>query len=306
MASFPEDRYLVVVGGPTASGKTSLGIELAQHFHTEIISADSRQFYRELNIGVAKPGQTELNAAPHHFINSISISDYYSAGVYEKEVLTLLNELFKKHRVVIMVGGSGLFINAVLHGFHEDVKDDGTVRTELEDLLEKEGLEYLHNILKTIDPEYFEVVDLNNPQRVMRAIELVKLTGKKHSERTQRELTKRPFKAIEVAIDHEREELYSRINKRVDQMMEEGLLDEVRALVPFKDLNSLQTVGYSELFSYLEGDLSLEDAVSKIKQNTRRYAKRQLTWFRNKSNSVWFKPGELTSVAAYIEGQMET
>lgn len=301
MSDHVTNKYLVVVGGPTASGKTSLAIQLANHYNTEIISADSRQFYKELNIGVATPSTEELQAAPHHFIGQISIHDYFSAGMFEREVIALLDKLFQIRDVVIMVGGSGLFIQAVLDGFHATPKDDGTIRKEVEMVFQKEGLAGLQSKLKSIDPEYFTTIDQSNPQRLMRAIERVLLTGKIHKDQTQKPRKKRSFKAIEIAIDHPRELLYDRINQRVDVMMKLGLLNEVKSLAEFQSLNSLQTVGYSELFDHLNGNCSLEEAIEKIKQNTRRYAKRQITWFKNKSNTVWFAPDKLDQVIPHID-----
>ena len=283
-------KKLIVIGGPTASGKTSLAIDLALKLKTEIISADSRQFYKELNIGVARPSVEELNAVPHHFIAHRSVEEEYSAGQLARDALVKINELFRTKDYVVLVGGSGLFINAVTKGFHEDVKDDGALRKELELLFKNEGLEGLQVKLKAIDPEAYEIIDIQNPQRLQRAIERVVLSGKTHNELRQSDLEERQFEVHEFGIDWPREELYNRINRRVDIMMESGLLDEVKSVLNFKDLNALKTVGYKEVFDYLEGACSLEEAVEKIKQNTRRYAKRQLTWFRNKTGTIWVNP----------------
>jgi tRNA dimethylallyltransferase len=297
----PSTKYLVVVGGPTASGKTHVGIEIAKHFKTEIISADSRQFYKELNIGVAKPSGEELEAIPHHFIGHRSIHDYYSAGEFERDVMSKLDLLFKKHDTVVMVGGSGLFINAVLHGFHPAPKDDGSIRKEIETLYNTQGVSALVEKLEILDPENVNAIDKQNPQRLMRAIERVMLTGKTQAEQTKPARAKRPFSIIEIAIDHPRSVLYERVNKRVDQMIQQGLLDEVKDLAPFKHLNALHAVGYSELFEHLEGEVSLETAIEKIKQNTRRYAKRQVTWFKNKSESKWFAPDSFDDIVDFVE-----
>ena len=283
-------KKLIVIGGPTASGKTSLAIELALKLNTEIISADSRQFYKELNIGVARPSVEELNAVPHHFIAHRSVEEEYSAGQFSRDALVKINELFQKKDDVVLVGGSGLFINAVTKGFHEDVKDDGVIREELELLFKNEGLEGLQAKLKAIDQEAYEIIDIQNPQRLQRAIERVLLSGKTHNELRQSDLEERQFEVLEFAIDWPREELYKRINDRVDIMMESGLLNEVKSVLKYKDLNALKTVGYKEIVEYLEGECSLEEAVEKIKQNTRRYAKRQLTWFRNKTGTIWVDP----------------
>ena len=295
-------KTLIVVGGPTASGKTSLGISLANHFKTEILSADSRQFYKELNIGVARPTPAELALAKHHFIAHKSIHDYYSAGEYERDAINLLKTLFEKRDYVVMVGGSGLFINAVLHGFHPAPKDDGTVRKKIDDLHANTGISGLVERLTELDPEYVQVIDIHNPQRLMRALERVMLSGKTHKELTEPIRAQRSFNILEIAISHDREALYERINQRVDLMMQDGLLDEVKSLAEFKHLNALKTVGYSELFSHLNGEKTLEEAIDKIKQNTRRYAKRQNTWFKNKSYSVWFKGDEFDKVVAFVDG----
>jgi len=296
------NKTLIVVGGPTASGKTALGISIAQHFNTDIVSADSRQFYSELNIGVARPSEGELSAIKHHFIAHKSIHDYYSAGEFERDAIKVLNKIFVTNDYAVMVGGSGLFINAVLHGFHEAPKDDGSVRKAADQLYKREGIDGLVKRLTSVDPDHAAVIDRQNPQRLMRAIERVEISGKTHQQLTQNEITKRAFNIVEIAIEDERKALYERINQRVDQMMEMGLLKEVKSLVPYKDLNALKTVGYAELFEYLDGELTLEEAVEKIKQNTRRYAKRQITWFKNKTESVWIPRDAFDKVVAFIEG----
>lgn len=295
---------MIVVGGPTASGKTGLAIELAKHFHTEIISADSRQFYKELAIGVARPSKAELAAAKHHFIGHKSIHDYYSAGEYERDAIELLDSLFQEHDVVVMVGGSGLFINAVLHGFHESPKDDGSIRKSIEETYKNSGLDALISQLQSLDPDHYEVIDKQNPQRVMRSLERILVSGKTIQQQTKSKRKERPFTYTEIAIDHPRESLYERINQRVDLMMEDGLLNEVQSLLSYKHLNALQSVGYSELFAHLDGDMSLDEATDKIKQNTRRYAKRQMTWFRNKTGTVWFKPGDFEEVIAFVDREL--
>ena len=301
MPDKPQNKQLIVVGGPTASGKTKLAIQLANHYKTEILSADSRQFYKELDIGVAKPTTEELSAAQHHFIGHKSIHDYYSAGEFERDAIALLDALFQINDVVILVGGSGLFIQAVIDGFHASPKDDGTIRKKVEALYLDKGIDGLRNELKDLDLKYYETMDQSNPQRLMRAIERVHLTGKTHQNQTQIPRKLRDFNTIEIAIQHPREKLYNRIKRRVDAMMEQGLLEEVKSLTAFQGLNSLQTVGYSELFEHLNGTYSLDEAIEKVKQNTRRYAKRQITWFKNKTNSTWFATDDLDNIIAHIE-----
>ncbi|MFT4522876.1 MAG: tRNA dimethylallyltransferase [Bacteroidia bacterium] len=287
----PISKQLLVVGGATASGKTSLAIALAGRLNTEIISADSRQFYKELNIGVARPSAEELALVPHHFISSRSITEPYSAGKYALDALAKIDELFAKADHVVLVGGSGLFIEAVTHGFHEqEAKDSTNIRKELQDLHQEEGIEALQNILKGMDPSHYKMLDTKNPHRLMRAIERVRVTGKTHLEQVEPPLVNRPFKTNYVAIEWPRADLYDRINQRVDVMMKKGLLDEVKSVYAHRDQNALKTVGYKELFDYMDGIYTLPEAIDKIKQNTRRYAKRQLTWFKNKTTARWYNP----------------
>ncbi|RZA01398.1 MAG: tRNA (adenosine(37)-N6)-dimethylallyltransferase MiaA [Sphingobacteriaceae bacterium] len=280
---------LIVIAGPTAIGKTAAAIQLAQHFNTVILSADSRQFFKEMSIGTAKPNAEELAAAPHYFINSHSISEAFSVGDFEKQGLELLDELFKAHDIIIMVGGSGLYVKAICEGFdHIPDADDG-VREKLNAELEEKGLAHLQEKLKQADPDYYNEVDINNPQRVIRALEVFESTGKPFSSYRVANTNTRPFNIIKIALDMPRELLYSRINRRVDIMMEQGLLDEVKSLLPYRHLNALNTVGYSEVFDYLDGKVDLDTAIDKIKQNTRRFAKRQLTWFRKDKDFHWFE-----------------
>lgn len=296
-----KENILIVVAGPTAIGKTDLGIEIARHYNTEIISADSRQFFREMSIGTAKPSPAELNIVEHHFINSHSIHDEISVGSYEKEALALLENLFKKHPVVVMVGGSGLYINAIINGFDNlpDVKEE--IRTQLNQRLITEGITPLQKELQEIDPKYFAEVDINNPQRIIRALEVYYSTGKPFSSYRTGEKKKRPFKTILIGLNSDREKLYNRINQRVDLMIEKGLLDEVESLYNSRHLNSLNTVGYSEIFDYLDNKISLEQAIENIKQNTRRFAKRQITWFKKTENLKWFEPEQKDNVFNYLD-----
>ena len=282
-------KHLIIIGGPTASGKTALAIRLAQHFSTEIISADSRQFYREMSIGTAKPSDTELNFVKHHFINNISIQDAYSVGAFEKEAMEVLNDIFKKNDIAIMVGGTGLYIRAVCEGLDEFPEVPLSIRQEFENLLEKEGIEFLQKKLQEVDSEYFMQSDIHNPMRLIRALSVWKASNKPFSSFKKGVKTERFFEPIYIYLDVPRAELYERINKRVDNMMAEGLLDEVKKLYEFKNLIALQTVGYSELFDYLDGKMMLDEAVDKIKQHSRNYAKRQMTWFRKDAHWQQFE-----------------
>ena len=281
-------NYLINIVGPTAIGKTSLAIQLANKFNTEIISADSRQFYKEMRIGTAVPSAEELQAAKHHFIQHISIKDNYNVGDFESEAIKKLDELFKNNKIVIMVGGSGLYTKSVLEGLDYFPEVSLEIRQELNLKLEKEGLDSLQQQLHKLDPDYYKIVDLENPHRVIRALEVCISSGKPYSSYLNQPKKKRNFTAISIGLSAEREIIYDRINRRVDLMITEGLLDEAKALFPKRELNALNTVGYKELFSYLEGKDSLETAVSEIKKNTRRFAKRQLTWFRKDQEINWF------------------
>jgi tRNA dimethylallyltransferase len=294
------NKTLVVIVGPTAIGKTALAISLARHFSAEIISADSRQFFKEMEIGTAKPSVEELAAAPHHFVNSHSIQDLFSTGDFEIQAIDLINQLFKKHDLLIMVGGSGLYINAICNGLDDLPETDLAIREKLNQQLANEGLESIKKQLSEYDPEYYNKVDQANPQRMIRGLEFYLSTGTKLSAHLTNSKKVRPFNIIKIGLNMDRAELYNRINRRVDKMMESGLLEEVKGLVPFRKYNALNTVGYSELFAYLDAELTLQEAVEKIKQNTRRFAKRQLTWFRRDDSTVWFEPGQDHAVINYV------
>ena len=281
-------KYLISIIGPTAIGKTALSINLAQQFETEIISADSRQFFKEMQIGTAAPSSTELAAAKHHFIHHKSIKDNYNVGAFEKDALKCLEELFKEKDVVIMVGGSGLYVDAVTKGLDFFPEVDSSIREKLNHALEAKGLKQLQDQLKTLDPISFTTIAIDNPHRVIRALEICIGTGKPYSSFLNKEKEKRNFKTISIGLTAERELIYQRINQRVDIMMQSGLLEEVKKLLDCKDLNALNTVGYKELFNYLSGEWDLEFAISEIKKNTRRFAKRQLTWFKKNENTLWF------------------
>tara|TARA_B100001109_G_scaffold254131_1_gene253182 strand:+ start:2495 stop:3421 length:927 start_codon:yes stop_codon:yes gene_type:complete len=296
------NHTLISVVGPTAIGKTSLAIKLVQHFNTEIISADSRQFFRELSIGTAKPTLEELTQAKHHFVNNLSIAEDYNASDFEDEAIDLLNHLFKKHQKVILCGGSGMYVDAVTKGFDSQMpSSDETIRKQLNELFEQEGIKALQNKLLELDPVFYHKVDLQNSKRLLRAIEVCLISGKPYSSIRKGEGKKRPFQIIKIGLEMDRSLLYERINQRVDQMIKAGLLNEVKSVLKYKDQNALKTVGYRELFNYLEGKLTFEEAVEKIKVNSRRYAKRQLTWFKKDAEINWFNPSELTAIVTFIE-----
>ncbi|MBX2908693.1 MAG: tRNA (adenosine(37)-N6)-dimethylallyltransferase MiaA [Chitinophagales bacterium] len=298
---------LIVVCGPTAVGKTSLSIELAKLFGAEIISADSRQFYREMNIGTAKPSEEELGEVLHHFINNISIfTKHYSAGKFEYEVLQFLEKYYLHKSVAVMVGGSGLFINAVCSGFDKIETKDESELWATRKFLNTQTLEWLQNEVERLDAEYFEIVDKKNPIRLKRALEIIYSTGKKYSEQRIGKKAERPFHIIKIGLTLPRELLYEKINQRVDVMMQQGLLDEAKALFINKKLPALNTVGYTELFDFIEDKLSLDEAVALIKQNTRNYAKRQMTWFKKDENIKWFQPNEKAEIVSYIESKLNT
>ncbi|MBB78526.1 MAG: tRNA (adenosine(37)-N6)-dimethylallyltransferase MiaA [Crocinitomicaceae bacterium] len=282
-------KHLIVIEGPTASGKTSLSIELAKHFNTSILSADSRQFYKELNIGTAKPDLEEQDGIKHYFVDSHSVIDEVTSAKFEKDGLIVLNQIFKSNDVAILVGGSGMFINALCYGL-DDIPTDSNIKSQIISEHEKYGTLPLLNELKEKDIKYYQEVDRNNPMRIIRAIEVIRITGKKYSE-LRKSKTKaannRTFKIHKYIINHNRTQLYNRINLRVDKMIEKGLIKEVKSLIKYRKLNSLKTVGYKEIFNYLDGYNSLESTIIKIKQNTRRYAKRQLTWFRKDKSANW-------------------
>lgn len=280
-------KKIISVIGPTGIGKTKLAIDLAQHFSTEIVSCDSRQFFREMNLGTAKPSAAELAAAPHHFIGHLSVADYYSIGQYEKEALEKIDELFTKHDVMILVGGSMMYEKAVLEGLHHLPEANPENQRELEEILKNEGLEKLQHLLHQLDPEYFTKVDMHNPRRLLRAIDVIWQTGKSYSENIKTPKNARDFEVIRIGLQAPREIIYERINHRVDVMMGNGLLEEARALLPYSDRLALRTVGYTELFNYFSGIWSLDFAVEEIKKNSRRFAKRQLTWYRKEENITW-------------------
>lgn len=281
-------KTVIAVVGPTAIGKTARAIDLANTFDTEILSADSRQFYKEMHIGTAVPSKEELNATKHHFIQHKSIFDAYSVGHFESDALRLLEQLFEQKGIVILVGGSGLYVDAVINGLDVFPKVAPSIRENLNMEWKAQGLPYLQQQLKQLDPNYYQKVDLNNPYRLIRALEICVGTKRPYSSYLSQKKKERPFKTIYLGLQAERTMVYDRINARVDQMLQAGLVEEAKTLLPHKNLNALQTVGYQELFKYFEGVINLDTAIEEIKKNTRRFAKRQLTWLRKNKEIQWF------------------
>ncbi|MDQ0478075.1 MULTISPECIES: tRNA (adenosine(37)-N6)-dimethylallyltransferase MiaA [Chryseobacterium] len=280
-------KKLISIIGTTGIGKTKLAIEIAKHFGTEIISCDSRQFFKEMNIGTATPSKEELAEVPHHFIGNLSVQDYYSIGQFEKDAIQKTGELFQKHNVVVLVGGSMMYEKAVIEGLHDLPEANEENQRKLEQLLEEDGIEKLQNILQNLDPGYFDKVDKDNPRRLFRAIDIIWQTGKTYTENISAQMNQRDFEVIRIGLQAPREVIYERINQRVDLMVENGLLKEAESLIPFKNNLALQTVGYSELFNYFDGTWTLDFALEEIKKNSRRFAKRQLTWYRKEENINW-------------------
>lgn len=299
-----EKKFLILVVGPTAVGKTDLCLKLAKKFKTEIVSCDSRQFYREMNLGTAKPSQDELLAVPHHLINSLSIEESYDVRRFETDALKALDSIFEKSDLAILTGGSGLFADAVTQGLDEMPAVDPAIRGQLIEWYSQKGLSWLQVELAKVDPEYYQLVDQQNPQRLMRALEVIRGTGLKFSSFRVRKKVSRPFEVIKVGLDRPRAELYDRIDQRMDQMIAGGLFEEAAGLFDKRHLNALQTVGYSEIFGFLEGRYDREEAIRLLKRNSRRYAKRQLTWFRRDETIRWFHPEESLEVEKWIADQI--
>lgn len=296
-----KNKTLVIIAGPTAVGKTALSIKLAKHYKTEIISADSRQLFKELSIGTAKPTHLEMEGVAHHLIDSHSIQDAYNVGIYENEVLAHLEKLFEKQDITFLVGGSGLYIKAVCEGLDELPKVLPEIRSKLNEEFENEGLANLVAELKAADPEYFQTVDLQNPQRIIRALEVIRSTGMPFSSFRSSSIKKRPFQIIKIGIGMERNLLYQRIDARMDDMLRNGLVDEARQLFAYKELNALKTVGYEEIFDFMEGKEDWEQTVFLLKRNSRRYAKRQMTWFKKDANFRWFEPTAFAEIVSAID-----
>lgn len=293
-------KVVIVIAGPTAVGKTELCVRLAQELNTEIVSADSRQFYREISIGTAKPTPEEMQQVRHHFIDSHSIQDYFSVGDFERECLQTLEEIFSRKDVVILTGGSGLFLKTITDGMDEMPEVDLSIREELMQRFAREGITPLVEELKRLDPAYFEYVDRNNTQRIVRALEVCLTTGKPYSSFRTGQKAKRPFEVIKICLTRDREVLYDRINRRVNLMMEAGLIEEVQSVSDYRDHYALKTVGYQEVFEYFDGNYDYGKMVEKIQQNSRRYAKRQLTWFRHQGDFQWFEAADYESLKAYV------
>ena len=297
------EKTLIVITGPTAVGKTALCMDIAKHFDIPIINADSRQIYRELKIGTARPSNKQMSEVKHYFVGTLGMDDYYSASLYEQQVLKLLDELFKTSDYALLSGGSMMYIDAVCNGIDDIPTVDDETRNTLKKRLLMEGLGSLCEELRQRDPEYYEIVDKQNPRRVVHALEICVMTGKPYSSFRKQEKKVRPFRIIKIGLTRPREELYKRINRRVDKMMKEGLLEEAQQMYPKREQNALNTVGYKEMFEYMKGKWTLHEAVERIKGNTRRYARKQLTWYKKDEQIRWFHPDDKEEIISYIEQQ---
>ena len=296
-------KTVLVIAGPTAVGKTALSVALARQLQTEVISADSRQLYRELTIGTAKPTTADMAGVRHHFIDSHTIHSPVSAGQYEREALTIIDGLFQERELLILSGGTGLYVNAVLHGLDDMPQGDPKLRLRLQQQFEQEGITALQAQLLALDPAFAQLMDLNNTQRVMRALEVCLTTGRPYSSFRQRRQANRPFRTVLIGLDRPRDELYARIDQRVEAMLAAGLLDEAAQLLPYRHMAALQTVGYKEVFGYFDGTYTYAAMVELLKRNTRRYAKRQLTWFRHQNEFQWFHPDDVEGILSVISQQ---
>jgi len=296
---------LIVVLGPTGVGKSDVSLQLAQYYNTEIISADSRQIYRELCIGTAVPAPEDLKIIPHHLIQTRSVLDYYNVSEYETEALNCIQNLFKTKTPLILTGGSMMYVDTICKGIDDIPTVDPEIRNQVIEWYQENGIEALRQKLSEVDPDYYAIVDLNNPKRMLHAVEVHQMTGKPISSFRRNTIKERPFKIIKIGINQDREKLYDRINRRVDRMMEAGLLEEVKSVYEYRNLNSLNTVGYKELFPYLEGEYSLEEAVDLIKRSSRKYARKQLTWFRRDAEINWFEPEQVQEIIEFINQNLE-
>ena len=299
-------KTLIIIVGPTAVGKTDLCVKIAKLLDTEVVSADSRQFYRELAIGTAKPTIQEMDGVKHHFVNSHSIQDYYSVGDFERDCLAVLEEIFQKKDVAILTGGSGMFIKMITDGIDEMPEVDLTLRQNLAQRLENEGLEALANELKQLDPIYYEEVDIHNTQRVLRALEVCMATGKPFSSFRKNQKVERPFQMIKIALERPREELYTRIDKRMDMMLASGLEAEAKSVMDFREHYALKTVGYREIYEYLDGEYDRDEMVRLLKRNSRRYAKRQMTWFKNQDEFYWFDAKNEEKIIDFVKSCLQS
>jgi len=293
-------KTLLVLLGPTGVGKTNLSLPLAEFLASPVLSADSRQLYKELAIGTAAPTQEEQAQAKHYFVGTLQLTDYYSASQFEEEAIALLNDLFQSHETILMCGGSMMYIDAVCKGIDEIPTIDETLRADLRDLYHKEGIDPIRQQLKLLDPVFYKQVDLRNHKRVIHALEICLMAGKPYSSLRTDSPKPRPFRILKIGLQREREELYERINQRVDKMMEQGFLEEARSVYPLRHLNSLNTVGYKELFNYFSGEWTLDFAIEKIKQNTRIYSRKQMSWFKRDKEILWFRPEQLEEVEGWI------
>jgi tRNA dimethylallyltransferase len=300
MITSSDKKYLIVIGGATATGKTETAIQVATSLNAEIVSSDSRQFYREMSIGTAKPSLAQLAEVKHHFINSLSVIEDYSVGQFEKDALEVINELHKSHKCVILAGGSGLYINAVCQGFDSFPNVPENVKEQLEREYLVHGLSFIQKELQQLDPAYFAKVDIYNPRRILRALAVCRATGMPFSSYHKQGASKRDFISIFIQLIEDRAELYKKIDERVDAMLSNGLLEEAYGLLPHRNCNSLQTVGYQELFEYFDNTISIEKAIAKIKQNSRNYAKRQMTWFRKSQDWQVFHSGDMSGINSFI------
>lgn len=295
---------LIVLIGPTGVGKTELSLRIAEHFHTHIISSDSRQLYADLKIGTAAPTAEQLRRVPHHFVGTLQLTDYYSAAQYESEVLAVLDDLFKQHETVLLTGGSMMYVDAICKGIDDIPTVDAETRALMLQRYEEEGLERMCAELKLLDPEYYKIVDLKNPKRVIHALEICYMTGKTYTSFRTQQKKARPFRIVKIGLTRDRAELYEHINRRVDLMIEEGLVEEAKAVYPYRHLNSLNTVGYKEIFKYLDGEWELPFAIEKIKQNSRIYSRKQMTWFKRDHEIQWFHPAQEEEILAHLHSKI--
>lgn len=295
---------LIVLIGPTGVGKTELSLRMAEHFHTHIISSDSRQLYADLKIGTAAPTPQQLQRVPHHFVGTLQLTDYYSAAQYESEVLAVLDDLFQQHKTVLLTGGSMMYVDAICKGIDDIPTVDAETRALMLQRYEEEGLERMCAELKLLDPEYYKIVDLKNPKRVIHALEICYMTGKTYTSFRTQQKKERPFRIVKIGLTRDRAELYERINRRVDLMIEEGLVEEAKAVYPYRHLNSLNTVGYKEIFKYLDGEWELPFAIEKIKQNSRIYSRKQMTWFKRDHEIQWFHPAQEEEILAHLHSKI--